>query len=85
MPLYDFRCRSCGHTFEALVRPQNPTATCPGCQGQDVEQQLSTFAVSSSERTRAFADSKRRKAAAVAHRDNAAVERELEAHRKEDH
>jgi hypothetical protein len=50
-----------------------------------VEQQLSTFAVSSPDRTRAFADSKRRKAAAVAHRDNAAVERELEAHRKEDH
>lgn len=85
MPLYDFVCRACGHAFEALVRPQHPDTACPSCGSADVERQLSTFAFSSAERTRTFADAKRKKAAAVAHRDNAALERELEEHRREDH
>ena len=46
MPLYDYECRGCGHRFEALVRPSSP-AVCPSCQGQDLEQLLSLFAVSS--------------------------------------
>ena len=46
MPLYDYECRGCGHRFEALVRPSSPPA-CPSCQGQDLEQLLSLFAVSS--------------------------------------
>ena len=85
MPLYDFVCRACGHTFEALVRPQSPDVACPSCGAADAEKQPSTFAVSSAERTRGFADAARRKAASVAHRDNTALERELEEHRREDH
>ena len=46
MPLYDYECRGCGHRFEALVRPAHPPV-CPSCQGQDLEQLLSLFAVSS--------------------------------------
>jgi putative FmdB family regulatory protein len=84
MPLFDFHCRQCGHDFEALVRPQAP-AVCPSCRSQDLEKQMSAFAVTSSDQTRAFAAAKRKKAAAVAHRDNAAIERELDAHRTEDH
>jgi putative FmdB family regulatory protein len=86
MPLFDFRCRACGHDFEALIRPGgSDTATCPSCESTDLEKLLSTFAVSSAERTQSFADTKRKKAAAVAHRDNAAIERETAAHRAEDH
>jgi putative FmdB family regulatory protein len=85
MPLYDFRCRGCGHDFEALVRRQDPPTACPSCGSADVDRQMSVFAVSSSERTRASADKARKKAAATAHRDNVALERELEAHRTEDH
>ena len=46
MPLYDYECRGCGHRFEALVRPSSPAA-CPSCEGTDLEQLLSLFAVSS--------------------------------------
>ncbi|HEX3704250.1 MAG TPA: zinc ribbon domain-containing protein [Vicinamibacterales bacterium] len=87
MPIYDFHCRACGHEFEALVRPQDaPGAlTCPTCQSRDLERLLSTFAVSSAEKTQAAAAMSRKKAATTARRDNIAIEREAEMHRREDH
>ena len=84
VPLFDFQCRACGREFEALVRPGYPPV-CPGCQSQDLERKLSTFAMTSRERTQAFADKKNERAAAVARADNAAMDREIEEHRKEDH
>jgi putative FmdB family regulatory protein len=45
MPLYDFRCRACGHEFEALVRP--PAApVCSSCASDDLERLLSGFSFS---------------------------------------
>jgi putative FmdB family regulatory protein len=86
MPLYDFRCRGCGHEFEALVRPQDASPPCcPACAATDLEQLLSTFAVASEEKTREFASAKRKKEATVARRDNIAMEAEAERHRLEDH
>jgi putative FmdB family regulatory protein len=55
MPIYDFRCRTCGHEFEALVRPQDTPPQCPSCRGTDLERLLSGFAVSSAEKTAAAA------------------------------
>jgi putative FmdB family regulatory protein len=56
MPIYDFHCRACGHEFEALVRPQDHEATtCPSCQSVDLERLLSSFAVSTAEKTQAAA------------------------------
>ena len=52
MPIHDFRCRSCGHEFEGLSRPQDPPITCPSCKSGDLEKLLSGFAVSSAEITR---------------------------------
>ena len=49
MPIHDFRCRGCGHEFEALTRPQDPPAACPACKSADLEKLLSGFAVSSAE------------------------------------
>ena len=46
MPLYEYSCRGCGHTFEALVR-DSATPACPACQCQDLERLLSLFAVNS--------------------------------------
>ena len=85
MPLFDFGCRSCGHRFEALVRAQDPPASCPACGAADLERLPSAFAVSSPDLRQAAATKARRNAAAQAHRDNAALEREVEAHRREDH
>ncbi|MBZ5559344.1 MAG: zinc ribbon domain-containing protein [Acidobacteriia bacterium] len=86
MPLYDFQCRSCGHEFEALVRPADTVAPeCPSCHGRDLKKLLSGFAVSSAEKTQAAADKKRKKEAAVAKRDNIAIDIEAEKHRLEDH
>jgi putative FmdB family regulatory protein len=61
MPIHDFRCRSCGHEFEGLTRPQDPPVTCPSCKSADLEKLLSGFAVSSAESRAANAlDSRKR-------------------------
>jgi putative FmdB family regulatory protein len=60
MPLYDFRCRGCGHEFEMLVRAGDDAAACPACKGGDVERLLSTFAVSYAEKTQAAAKASRK-------------------------
>ncbi|MGE5246621.1 MAG: FmdB family zinc ribbon protein [Betaproteobacteria bacterium] len=86
MPLYDFHCRTCGHDFEALVRPQDENGpACPSCQGMDLDRQLPTFAVSYKEKTMQAAAKSRAKAAAQARRDNVAMEKEAERHRIEEH
>ena len=59
MPLFDFRCKNCGKTFEALVRSGEAPA-CPGCHASDLERQLATFALSTDERRAAAAKQSRR-------------------------
>lgn len=44
MPLYEYECRSCHHQFELLVREQTVLA-CPSCQSEELDKQLSVFAV----------------------------------------
>jgi putative FmdB family regulatory protein len=91
VPLYDFRCRACRHTFEALVRVNQdgggfpPPGECPKCGAQDLERLPSVFAASSPEKRRASADAKIRKDSKQGHLDNIATEREAEEHRREDH
>jgi putative FmdB family regulatory protein len=46
MPLYEYECQSCHQHFELLVREQTVLA-CPSCQSDDIEKQLSVFAVGS--------------------------------------
>jgi putative FmdB family regulatory protein len=46
MPIYDYKCRRCGQAFELLVL-KGTVAECPQCQSQELEQQISGFAVSS--------------------------------------
>jgi putative FmdB family regulatory protein len=47
MPIFEYRCESCGHKFEAILFGSQ-TAECPQCHEQKLEKQLSTFAVSTS-------------------------------------
>ena len=44
MPIYEYKCGSCGHRFEHITRAGVAPA-CPKCQGEDLEKQLSVFAV----------------------------------------
>jgi putative FmdB family regulatory protein len=52
MPLYDYRCRNCGHRFEKLVRSQPGPGVleCPACGQTTALRQLSTFATAKSDR-----------------------------------
>jgi putative FmdB family regulatory protein len=61
MPLYEYTCRGCSHTFEALVR-HGSIPECPSCHGQDLERLLSMFAVASDATRTANLQSRRRDA-----------------------
>jgi len=51
MPIYDYKCRGCGHQFEELVK-LGQTPPCPECDGRDLERLISLPAVRT-EKTRA--------------------------------
>jgi putative FmdB family regulatory protein len=46
MPLYEYRCESCGERFEVLQRmgEGNETLICPRCGAGEPRKQFSTFA-----------------------------------------
>lgn len=46
MPLYEYRCQSCGETFEKIRRMQEADreVECPRCESEEVERLFSTFA-----------------------------------------
>lgn len=44
MPLFEYRCASCGEQFEFLTR-SGVAPACPKCGGESLEKQLSVFAV----------------------------------------
>jgi putative FmdB family regulatory protein len=78
MPIYEYRCRACGHGFEALVLA-GTTAACPECRSQDLEQQISLFAVSSESTRQSNLTSARRENAKTL-RDKKIAEHEQERH-----
>jgi putative FmdB family regulatory protein len=45
MPLYEYRCNTCGQAFEKMVRfsEMDRTPTCPNCQSFDTQKKLSTI------------------------------------------
>jgi putative FmdB family regulatory protein len=46
MPIYEYRCESCGHEFEQLIRTGD-TPACPSCKGQSLARLLSHVSMSS--------------------------------------
>jgi putative FmdB family regulatory protein len=45
MPIYEFRCRTCGKQFEQVVFGSNKEPVqCPGCGSVDAERLMSAFA-----------------------------------------
>jgi putative FmdB family regulatory protein len=75
MPLYEFRCRACGHSFEILIGG-GATPVCPLCGGQDLERLLSSFGVSSTT-TREMALRSGRRQLKRLERDKTAEQREV--------
>jgi putative FmdB family regulatory protein len=45
MPIFEYICKECEHSFEALVYGDNK-ASCPKCHSKKLTPQLSVFAVS---------------------------------------
>ncbi len=44
MPIYEYRCKQCGHCFELLVSSSGTRASCPQCASRKTERLISTFA-----------------------------------------
>ena len=44
MPIYEYRCKGCDQTFEAIVQG-NQKPACPECGSKRLEKQFSSFAV----------------------------------------
>ncbi len=47
MPIYEYECRGCHNQFEFLVLPTTPPASCPACNGTDLDKLLSLSSISS--------------------------------------
>jgi len=46
VPIFEYRCHTCGAAFESLhARADEPAPECPQCEGRDVARQYSVFAV----------------------------------------
>jgi len=52
MPIYTYRCRSCGHDFEELIFSEaaEQALTCPQCRADKLERRLAVFATTSGSR-----------------------------------
>jgi putative FmdB family regulatory protein len=44
MPIFEYLCRECKHSFEAIVLGSQ-VPKCPKCESKKLDQQLSRFAV----------------------------------------
>lgn len=49
MPIYEYKCESCGKHYEQIRRMADADSglECPGCQSASVQRQLSSFATTS--------------------------------------
>jgi putative FmdB family regulatory protein len=44
MPIYEYRCQSCGHVYEEFVRfGDDPELKCPECGGLEASKVVSLF------------------------------------------
>jgi putative FmdB family regulatory protein len=47
MPIFEYKCGSCGKEFEKLVRSSSPAPECPSCHGADLQKKISAFSANS--------------------------------------
>jgi putative FmdB family regulatory protein len=43
MPIYEYKCKKCGASFEALVKNDREKIKCSKCSAENPERQLSVF------------------------------------------
>jgi putative FmdB family regulatory protein len=84
MPLYDFKCGSCGKKFEELVR-LGETPACPKCGNPKPERLFSAAAGVSTETTRGKALGQARRAASAVKKEKDHAQREYERNYFKDH
>ncbi len=48
MPIFEYLCKDCGRAFETIVPRHDSQADCIHCNSENVEKQLSVFAVAGS-------------------------------------
>ena len=77
MPIYDYKCRSCGHEFEQIVK-LGQTPDCPACGAADPERLFVPTATVSTGKTRARALKVARRAAREIKREKDHAQREYE-------
>jgi len=65
MPIYEYKCRQCGHCFEYLVLSSTPAAECPSCKKKDLEQLISLCTASSEGTREANLNAAHKKAAVI--------------------
>jgi putative FmdB family regulatory protein len=83
MPIYEYKCLSCGREFEELVRIGD-TPPCPACGKQELERLRSMCAISTSQTRRSALESGRR-IAGSARREKQHADAEYVRKHTEDH
>lgn len=83
MPIFDYKCRECGHQFEKMVR-NNEKASCPSCSATELEQLLSVPGIST-QKSRDHTMGIARKAANEIRKEKAHAQREYERNYIKDH
>ncbi|MGA1869801.1 MAG: FmdB family zinc ribbon protein [bacterium] len=41
MPIYEYKCKLCNHSFEKLILRNNQPVVCPKCKGNDIQKLMS--------------------------------------------
>jgi putative FmdB family regulatory protein len=54
MPIFEYVCKDCGKPFEKIVPRYDSQADCTYCHSENVEKQLSVFAVAGPSKQEAF-------------------------------
>jgi putative FmdB family regulatory protein len=57
MPIFEYLCNDCGRRFEKIVPRYDSQADCAHCSSDNVEKQLSVFAVAGSSSSDSAMDS----------------------------
>jgi putative FmdB family regulatory protein len=74
MPIYEYKCRSCGKLFEKIVK-LNESPNCPGCDSNDLEKQFTVASVSTTRsRDKSFQKARARANATKKEQDHAHAE-----------